>query len=66
MLQAFVVSGAALNIVGHGCAHGFPAVLFAQIKSDGGPVTLTDHDTSWIGKKSDALLQYFGVGFLDS
>ncbi|XP_068624729.1 facilitated trehalose transporter Tret1-like [Battus philenor] len=46
--QAFVVSGAALNIVGHGCAHGFPAVLFAQLKSDGGPVTLTDHDTSWI------------------
>ncbi|CAH2099321.1 unnamed protein product [Euphydryas editha] len=46
--QAFVVSGAALNIVGHGCAHGFPAVLFAQLKRDGGPVTLTDHDTSWI------------------
>nr|QHN70672.1 MFS transporter 4 [Limenitis arthemis astyanax] len=46
--QAFVVSGAALNIAGHGCAHGFPAVLFSQIKSDGGPVTLTDHDTSWI------------------
>ncbi|XP_023945782.1 facilitated trehalose transporter Tret1 [Bicyclus anynana] len=46
--QAFVVSGAALNIVGHGCAHGYPAVLFAQILSDGGPVTLTDHDTSWI------------------
>ncbi|XP_050357132.1 facilitated trehalose transporter Tret1-like [Nymphalis io] len=46
--QAFVVSGAALNIAGHGCAHGFPAVLFTQIKSDGGPVTLTDHDTSWI------------------
>ncbi|XP_013149032.1 PREDICTED: facilitated trehalose transporter Tret1-like [Papilio polytes] len=46
--QAFVVSGAALNIAGHGCAHGFPAVLFAQLKADGGPVTLTDHDTSWI------------------
>ncbi|XP_032525003.1 facilitated trehalose transporter Tret1-like [Danaus plexippus] len=46
--QAFVVSGAALNIVGHGCAHGYPAVLFSQIKSDGGPVTLTDHDMSWI------------------
>ncbi|XP_050678412.1 facilitated trehalose transporter Tret1-like [Leptidea sinapis] len=46
--QAFVVSGAALNIMGHGCAHGFPAVLFAQLKTDGGPVTLTDHDTSWI------------------
>ncbi|KAG6448264.1 hypothetical protein O3G_MSEX005402 [Manduca sexta] len=46
--QAFVVSGAALNIAGHGCAHGFPAVLFAQLKSDGGPVTLTEHDTSWI------------------
>ncbi|XP_046974172.1 facilitated trehalose transporter Tret1-like [Vanessa cardui] len=46
--QAFVVSGAALNIAGHGCAHGFPAVLFTQLKSDGGPVTLTDHDTSWI------------------
>ncbi|KAM3959908.1 facilitated trehalose transporter Tret1 [Aphomia sociella] len=46
--QAFVVSGAALNIAGHGCAHGFPAVLFTQLKSDGGPVVLTDHDTSWI------------------
>lgn len=46
--QAFVVSGAALNIAGHGCAHGFPAVLFAQLKSDGGPLQLTDHDTSWI------------------
>ncbi|CAK1546799.1 unnamed protein product [Leptosia nina] len=46
--QAFVVSGAALNIVGHGCAHGYPAVLFAQLIRDGGPVTLTDHDTSWI------------------
>ncbi|CAH2061098.1 unnamed protein product, partial [Iphiclides podalirius] len=46
--QAFVVSGAALNIMGHGCAHGYPAVLFAQLKRDGGPVTLTDHDTSWI------------------
>ncbi|KAJ8707480.1 hypothetical protein PYW08_010732 [Mythimna loreyi] len=46
--QAFVVSGAALNIAGHGCAHGYPAVLFAQLVRDGGPVTLTDHDTSWI------------------
>ncbi|CAK1595617.1 unnamed protein product [Parnassius mnemosyne] len=46
--QAFVVAGAALNIVGHGCAHGYPAVLFTQLRSDGGPVTLTDHDTSWI------------------
>ncbi|XP_038219298.1 facilitated trehalose transporter Tret1-like [Zerene cesonia] len=46
--QAFVVSGAALNIMGHGCAHGYPAVLFAQLIRDGGPVTLTDHDTSWI------------------
>ncbi|KAG7296872.1 hypothetical protein JYU34_019731 [Plutella xylostella] len=47
--QAFVVSGAALNIAGHGCAHGFPAVLFAQLQSNGGvPVHLTDHDKSWI------------------
>ncbi|KAJ0171195.1 hypothetical protein K1T71_013394 [Dendrolimus kikuchii] len=46
--QAFVVSGAALNIAGHGCAHGFPAVLFAQLKAEDGEVQLTDHDTSWI------------------
>ncbi|CAH0599163.1 unnamed protein product [Chrysodeixis includens] len=53
--QAFVVSGAALNIAGHGCAHGFPAVLFAQLKRDGGPVTLTDHDTSWIASVVGAM-----------
>ncbi|XP_041983987.1 facilitated trehalose transporter Tret1-like [Aricia agestis] len=53
--QAFVVSGAALNIAGHGCAHGYPAVLFAQIKTDGGPVTLTDHDTSWIASAVGAM-----------
>lgn len=53
--QAFVVSGAALNIAGHGCAHGFPAVLFAQLTRDGGPVTLTDHDTSWIASAVGAM-----------
>ncbi|XP_012546491.2 facilitated trehalose transporter Tret1 [Bombyx mori] len=46
--QAFVVSGAALNIAGHGCAHGYPAVLFAQIESSKGDFKLSDHDTSWI------------------
>ncbi|CAB3255095.1 unnamed protein product [Arctia plantaginis] len=53
--QAFVVSGAALNIAGHGCAHGYPAVLFAQINRDGGPVKLTDHDTSWIASVVGAM-----------
>ncbi|XP_075986983.1 facilitated trehalose transporter Tret1-like isoform X2 [Anticarsia gemmatalis] len=53
--QAFVVSGAALNIAGHGCAHGFPAVLFAQINSDDGPLKLTDHDTSWIASVVGAM-----------
>lgn len=53
--QAFVVSGAALNIAGHGCAHGYPAVLFAQLIRDGGPVILTDHDTSWIASVVGAM-----------
>ncbi|KAG7296865.1 hypothetical protein JYU34_019724 [Plutella xylostella] len=47
--QIFVVSGAAVNFVGHGCVHGFPSVLFTQLETDGGPVVLTDHDVSWIG-----------------
>ncbi|CAH2987276.1 unnamed protein product [Chilo suppressalis] len=52
--QAFVVSGAALNIAGHGCAHGYPAVLFAQLKVTG-EVVLTDHDTSWIASAVGAM-----------
>lgn len=47
--QSLVVTGAALNIAGHGCAHGYPAVLFAQLRGNGtSTIKLTDHDTSWI------------------
>ncbi|KAL0809937.1 hypothetical protein ABMA28_010793 [Loxostege sticticalis] len=52
--QVFVVSGAALNIAGHGCAHGFPAVLFAQLLVSK-EVVLTDHDTSWIASVVGAM-----------
>ncbi|XP_028178404.1 facilitated trehalose transporter Tret1-like [Ostrinia nubilalis] len=52
--QLFVVSGAALNIAGHGCAHGFPAVLFAQLAVSK-EVVLTDHDTSWIASVLGAM-----------
>ncbi|XP_072945960.1 facilitated trehalose transporter Tret1-like [Epargyreus clarus] len=52
--QTFVVSGAALNIAGHGCAHGFPAVLFAQLNSTG-DIILTEHETSWIASVVGAM-----------
>ncbi|GBP04907.1 hypothetical protein EVAR_3794_1 [Eumeta japonica] len=45
----FVVSGAALNIVGNGCAHGYPAVLFAQLSGNSTALRLTQDDMSWIG-----------------
>ncbi|KAI8425536.1 hypothetical protein MSG28_011362 [Choristoneura fumiferana] len=48
-VNAFVVSGAALNIAGHGCAHGYPAVLFAQLSDARAPLHLTPTDISWIG-----------------
>ncbi|XP_049881507.1 facilitated trehalose transporter Tret1-like [Pectinophora gossypiella] len=51
--QSWVVLGAALNIAGHGCAHGYPAVLFAQLKH--GPILLTDHHTSWIASAVGAM-----------
>ncbi|GBP04917.1 Facilitated trehalose transporter Tret1 [Eumeta japonica] len=48
MFQTFVVSGAALNIAGHGCAHGYPAVLFAQLGHNSTNSILNEHDISWI------------------
>ncbi|XP_063630151.1 facilitated trehalose transporter Tret1-like [Cydia splendana] len=53
--QAFVVSGAALNIAGHGCAHGYPAVLFAQLSDTRHPLHLTAHDMSWIASAVGAM-----------
>ncbi|KAL0809923.1 hypothetical protein ABMA28_010780 [Loxostege sticticalis] len=46
--QCFVTATVGLNIVGHGCVLGFPAVLLPQLHDPGSLIQITKEGDSWI------------------
>ncbi|XP_026501692.2 facilitated trehalose transporter Tret1-like [Vanessa tameamea] len=46
--QCFVTAAVGLNIIGFGCAVGFPAVLLPQLKETDSSIPLTTESGSWI------------------
>ncbi|XP_075987390.1 facilitated trehalose transporter Tret1-like [Anticarsia gemmatalis] len=46
--QCFVTAAVGINIIGHGCMLGYPAVLLPQLKDKDSAFTLSDDRASWI------------------
>lgn len=44
-----------MNIIGFGCAIGFPAILLPQLSDPSSPLHLTKSEESWIGKEYSRL-----------
>lgn len=50
-MQCFVTGAVGMNIIGFGCAIGFPAILLPQLSDPSSPLHLTKSEESWIGKE---------------
>lgn len=48
--QCFVTAAVGSNIIGHGCAIGYPGVLLPQLDQPDSNIRLTLNAASWIGK----------------
>ncbi|XP_063834950.1 facilitated trehalose transporter Tret1-like [Ostrinia nubilalis] len=46
--QCFVTAAVGINIIGHGCVLGFPAILLPQLHEPSSPIQLTKEQESWI------------------
>ncbi|XP_004926978.1 facilitated trehalose transporter Tret1-like [Bombyx mandarina] len=46
--QCFVTASVAINIVGHGCVIGFPAILIPSLRKSDSHIHLTRSEESWI------------------
>ncbi|XP_068624743.1 facilitated trehalose transporter Tret1-like [Battus philenor] len=46
--QSYVTTAVCINIIGHGCVLGFPAVLLPQLQAPGAAITFSKETESWV------------------